>query len=98
MALPKAIAANKFAIIVAMAFAGLLIAYEGAAATSRGPGGFEAAELYPTKPGGREWFLNATEPRDGLLIISPAAAGLMRRPSRGSVALRNHSRPPCLVG
>jgi hypothetical protein len=80
MALPKAMAANKFAILAAVACAGLMITYAGAAATSRDAGGFEASELYPTKPGGREWFLNATEPRDGLLMISPAAALLYGRP------------------
>lgn len=77
MALPKAIAANKFVILAVVACAGFMITYTGAAATSRGAGGFEVSELYPTKPGGREWFLNATEPRDGFLI-SPAAATLHR--------------------
>jgi hypothetical protein len=48
-------------------------------ASSDTGGGFEAGELYPTKPGGREWFFNATEPRDGL-VISPAAASLYGKP------------------
>lgn len=33
-------------------------------------------EIYPTKNGGYQWYLNATNPRDGL-IISPAATALV---------------------
>jgi hypothetical protein len=32
-------------------------------------------EIYPTKNGGYQWYLNATDPRDGL-VISPAATVL----------------------
>ena len=32
---------------------------------------FGIKEIYPTKPGGREWFLNADDPRsDGLFYIT----------------------------
>lgn len=80
MVLPNAIAANKFAIAAAVACAGFMITCTGATAASRDAGGFEASEIYPTKPGGREWFLNATQPRNGLLMISPAAATLYGNP------------------
>ena len=36
---------------------------------------FGIKQIYPTKPGGREWFFNATDPRDGF-VISPAASEL----------------------
>jgi hypothetical protein len=79
MALPKAIAANKFAIAVAVvACAGLAVTF--VTMTSTGSVDmFGVKELYPTKPGGRQWFFNATEPRDGL-VISPAAAALYGKP------------------
>lgn len=75
MALPKAIAANKLP-IAAAAFAGLLLIVVIPAVT----GNYEVdrlgvREIYQTKPGGREWYFNATDPRDGL-TISPAATTL----------------------
>ncbi len=36
---------------------------------------FGVQEIYRTKPGGREWYFNSIDPRDGL-VISPAAAVL----------------------
>jgi hypothetical protein len=81
MALAKAIAANKFAVVVAAAAcAGLVIAFP-VVMTSMTPSvdRFGVKQIYPTKPGGREWFLNATDPRDGL-VISPAATELYPMP------------------
>jgi hypothetical protein len=37
---------------------------------------FGVRKVYPTKPGGYEWYLNNTDPRDGL-IVSPAATLLV---------------------
>jgi hypothetical protein len=85
---PKAIAANKFAILAA-AVCAVLLMWTGSAAASS----FEPSELYPTKPGGSEWFLNATEPRDGVLLISPAAATLYDR-SGGSWEIGRETGTP----
>lgn len=71
--LPKAIAADKFA-ASALACTGLLvISLLPAAAGSHGVDRFGVKEIYQSKPGGHEWYLNATEPEGGL-DISPAAA------------------------
>lgn len=76
MALPKAIAANKFAIAAAaVACAGLVLTFPVAMTSTSNADRFGVKQIYPTKPGGREWFFNATDPRDGL-AISPAAAAL----------------------
>lgn len=76
MALPKAIAANKFAIAVAAVACACLVFTFPAASTSTGNlDMFGVKQIYPTEQGGREWFLNATDPRDGL-TISPVAASL----------------------
>lgn len=75
MALPKAIAADKIA-AVSLACAGLLmISLLPAAAGSNGTDRFGVKEIYQTKPGGLEWYFNATAP-DGGLSISPAAVSL----------------------
>jgi hypothetical protein len=80
MALPKAIAANKFTIVVAaVACAGLVITFPGAMTSTSNVDRFGIKEIYPTKLGGREWFFNATNPRDGL-VISPAASALYGNP------------------
>lgn len=86
---PKAIAANKLA-IMALACTGLMTTWTGAAATS---GGFEPNEIYPTKPGGREWFLNVTQPKDGILLISPVAATVYERPG-GSWGIGRETNSP----
>lgn len=73
----KAMAANKFA-AAALACAGLLVlTCFPDASGSHDLDRFGVREIYQTKVGGREWFFNATEPRDGL-SISPAAATLVK--------------------
>lgn len=80
MALTKAIAANKFAIATAaVVCAGLVATFPLTAISASDVDRFGVKEIYPTKPGGREWFLNATDPRDGF-VISPAAASLFDGP------------------
>jgi hypothetical protein len=80
MALPKVIAANKFAIAVAaVACAGLVLTFPVAITGTTSVDRFGVKQIYPTKPGGREWSLNATDPRDGF-VISPAASELFPMP------------------
>ena len=80
MALPKAIAANKFAIAVAaVACTGLVLTFPVAITSTTSIDRFGVKQIYPTKPGGREWFLNATDPRHGF-VISPAATSLYSLP------------------
>ncbi|HXV45905.1 MAG TPA: hypothetical protein VD736_04465 [Nitrososphaera sp.] len=79
-ALPKAISANKFAIAVAaVACAGLVLTFPVAITSTTSVDRFGVKQIYPTKPGGREWFLNPTDPRDGF-VISPAATSLYSLP------------------
>jgi hypothetical protein len=78
MVLAKAMAANKFAIAAAVVSAGLILTFPAASAASVDR--FGVKQIYTSKQGGREWFLNATDPRDGL-VISPAAAELFPMPN-----------------
>ncbi|MEW6604273.1 MAG: hypothetical protein AB1351_06240 [Thermoproteota archaeon] len=75
MSLPKAIAGNKLA-FAAAGFAGvILFAVVPTITADHEVDRFGVREIYQTKPGGREWYFNTTDPRDGL-TISPAAAEL----------------------
>jgi len=79
MALAKAIAANRFAIAAAVACAGLVVVFPIAmTGTASSVDRLGVKQIYPTKPGGREWFLNATDPRDGL-VVSPAATTIYNK-------------------
>lgn len=88
MALPKAMAANRFAVFAVMAavagFAVIIVVMVAArpeTTTSSIPvpdvkhDTPEIREIYPSKEGGYEWHLNSTNPREGF-TISPAAAPL----------------------
>lgn len=78
----KAIAAYKLAIAAAVVCAYLVFTVP--ALTSVGAADRSGVkQIYATKQGGREWFLNATDPRDGL-TISPAATSLYSGSSSSS--------------
>jgi hypothetical protein len=75
---PKFFAANRMSIIAAaLAFLALTatIAIVLGSTPELRYDKLGVREIYPTRDGGYEWYLNATNPRDGL-IISPAATVL----------------------
>jgi hypothetical protein len=69
----RAVAGNKFLVI---AIAGAIIAtIVIVASLPRGPGydRFGVKEIYPTAKDGQEWYLDSSNPRDGVFMMSPAA-------------------------
>ncbi len=80
MVLRRAIVATKLTVAVAaMVCAGLVATFPAAMAGASNVDRLGVNEIYLLKPGGRQWFLIATDPRDGF-VISPAASVLYAKP------------------
>jgi hypothetical protein len=55
--------------------------------------GFGVREIYPTKEGGQEWYLNPDNSLDGMFVISPAATPLHRTPDGSWLISRETAGP-----
>jgi hypothetical protein len=76
---PNFFAANRMAILAAAAACTVLTATVAMVLASTPDLRYDrlgVREIYPTKPGSYEWYLNATHPRNGF-VISPAATILL---------------------
>ena len=76
---PRFFAANRMAIISVVAACSVLAATVAIVLGSTPEPHYDrlgVQQIYPTKEGGQEWYFNASNPKDGL-VISPAATSLL---------------------